>query len=585
MSATLALRDLQVVIQPTAIAAEACRDLFETLGARVRLHDSPDLAAEIGPRDIDIVISSRPPAVTDPYASAVWVVVTESGCTGDFPARAAERDATLGFGPIAESLTAAHATLVALAALRRARHTGQAITAEVGMIEVMATCVADLLIEELCPRTPRPRLPTTSRMSVVPCADGSVTISASSPSDRADLAAMTGLDALLDEDEPIAPWLASWAGALTREEIVATGQAWRLPILPVLTGDETRHTEPGLAESPFRVRSGAIDASEAPTARWRSPSPSAPTGPVLGDVRILDLGMVWAGPYCGRLLAGLGAEVMKVEGPRRRDGPRPADDWTGCSGFFADLNRGKSSLVLDLSTNEGRALFLDMTRAADIVVDNFSPRVMPNFGLDFPTLAAGNRGLIQLSMPAFDSAGPQSDYVSYGSGLELACGLGIPRPDGGIESAPVPYLDVLAGAYGAIAVVAALLTRDRSGAGMHTEVAQYSVARNLLARCPADLWVGRAPRVDPPVLAHDPDLVSSGFFTMSSADGHCCHLARPPWHLRGIDAPEESPAPAYGADTSRILRELTGATSADIERWIQAGVVVAAQEKPGVLVT
>ena len=243
-------------------------------------------------------------------------------------------------------------------------------------------------------------------------------------------------------------------------------------------------------------------------------------------------GMVWAGPYCGRLLAGLGADVIKVEGPARRDGTRPPDGWEGCAGVYADLNRGKSSLVVDLSSEAGRDAFLRTARAVDIVIDSFSPRVMPNLGLDHAALAEANPEIITLAMPAFRSDGPWGSYVAYGSGLELVAGLARRGSDGRPQTAPIPYLDYLSGAYGAIAVLAALIARDRrstdSGLGnMHIELAQHDVARRsqpIASQCLPD----RGAPFDPAALARDPHLIARRLLP-DSASSDCTHVLRPPW--------------------------------------------------------
>src|SRR5262249_33748430 len=147
--------------------------------------------------------------------------------------------------------------------------------------------------------------------------------------------------------------LSAWLSARTRLEIFHAAQLWRLPVAPVLEPDEVLSDEQSVARgiwsrqdgrpvarSPYRFTAPPGDGSEhvaTPLERCRR---WARAGALpLSDVRALDLGMVWAGPYCGRLLAGLGAEVVKVEGPRRPDGTRPRGH-AGCAGAFADLNRG-----------------------------------------------------------------------------------------------------------------------------------------------------------------------------------------------------------------------------------------------------
>jgi crotonobetainyl-CoA:carnitine CoA-transferase CaiB-like acyl-CoA transferase len=296
-------------------------------------------------------------------------------------------------------------------------------------------------------------------------------------------------------------------------------------------------------------------------------------------VQVLDLGMVWAGPYCTRLLAALGASVVKIEGPRHPDGTRQARAGE-CDGVFADLNQGKASLALDLATSEGRELFLRLAAGADIVVENFSPRVMPNFGLDSATLAQPNPALVTLAMPAFGSTGPWANYVAYGSGLELATGLAVRGRDGRPTPAPVPYLDYLAGAYGAAAVLAALLARDRGGLGCHVEVAQREVACQLLSRLQRSAPHPPLPsygELDAAALAADPNLAARGaargLFAAPRLEGPCMHFARAPWRIAEVPARGERPAPALGADSRAVLRA-AGLDDASIDELVAAGIVL-----------
>jgi crotonobetainyl-CoA:carnitine CoA-transferase CaiB-like acyl-CoA transferase len=306
--------------------------------------------------------------------------------------------------------------------------------------------------------------------------------------------------------------------------------------------------------------------------------------------------MVWAGPYAGRLLGGLGAHVVKIEGPQRPDGTRGAAGG-GCAGAFADLNQGKKSLVLDLARTEGREAFLELSRAVDVVLENYSPRVMPNFGLDYSALKETNSSLIMLSLPAFGSTGPWAHYVAYGSGLEFATGLATYDDEGHPCVAAVPYLDYLAGACGAVAVLAALHGRERTGQGYRIEVAQREVACQLMTgaygghpvsgtgvsahRAPGEdgqsPWtdVGTAER-----LAADPDLGASGLFGVTASTGECHHFARLPWRIRGVDVWPETDAPAFGAHSREALCEIAGLDERQVDRLVELGVVVDASPQP-----
>ena len=407
---------------------------------------------------------------------------------------------------VAAALTGAHAAVAALAGLRWSTMHRRLMVVDVSTSEVIATC------------TRAAPAMTDRHLDLRRCADGFVGIATPSAEDRQLLATLVG------QDGPD-----RWLATRTRNEVVETAQLWRLPVLPVLWPDEVvRDNEPftftWTAASPRRSRPGS----------W----------PLVG-LRVLDLGMVWAGPYCGRLLAGLGAQVIKIEGPARPDGTRPTS-------VFADLNRGKSSLVLDLSNASGRDAFLRLVRRADMLVENFSPRVMSNFGLDYRALAQANPRLLMLSMPAVGGAGPWANYVAYGSGLEVATGLAGRRADGSPVLSSVAYLDYLAGCYGAIGLLAALLARDASGDGAHVEVSQREVACQVLG-----LGDGQ-PSSLPGLLANGP--------TRN-------HHARLPFRFHGLRPRRERAAPEFGMHSRRVLRQ-AGLSGPAIDDLVRAGVVV-----------
>ncbi|MBI3978705.1 MAG: CoA transferase [Chloroflexi bacterium] len=522
-------------------------------------------------------------SLAGPGGEAVVVSVTPFGMDGPDADRPVAGSLLEGVrADVVAVLAGAHAAVAALAAVRWARYHHQSVGVEVSALEVIAACLGGHLPRAACPRSPARNgagAQSDRRPAVLPCADGYVGVDAPTTADRVYLAAMTGVDAVRDETADLGEMLGPWLRDQTRSQVFHTAQLWRLPFVPVLDPEEVRCDDQSVARSvwtsdpdrgaiarpPFRFTQGA--GADQPPAR--------PESLPLSDVRALDLGMVWAGPYCGRLLAGLGAEVVKVEGPSRPDGTRPADpEADGCSGVFGDLNRGKASLVLDLTRKAGRDLFVRVAADADVVVENFSPRVMPNFGLGYDVLAAVNSALIMLSMPAFGADGPWAAYVAYGSGLELMTGLAGLGPSGRPEPAPVAYLDYLAGAYGAAGVLAALLARDGGGGGAHVETAQREVACQLLESRPSHGARRQALVVDPAALAADPHLAARGlFFRASSTARECHHYARLPWRLHGIAEREERAAPAFGADSRRVLRRLARLSPAEVEDLVRAGVV------------
>jgi len=194
----------------------------------------------------------------------------------------------------------------------------------------------------------------------------------------------------------------------------------------------------------------------------------APQRGEFAGVRVVDMTVMWAGPLATRLLADRGAEVIKVEPGCRMDGTRGTD-------MFDALNAGKTRADLDLRDAGQRAEFMALVRDADVVIDNFSPRVMPNLGLTHDELLAVNPRITTVSMPAFPAGSPWRDRVSYGVGVHALSGLG-DNGDGTFSEPAVAYPDPLAG-LAAFATVIDLLER---GEPAHAEVAMLDVLQPLL---------------------------------------------------------------------------------------------------------
>src|SRR5262249_40646604 len=144
----------------------------------------------------------------------------------------------------------------------------------------------------------------------------------------------------------------------------------------------------------------------------RSPAKLPSQRGVLAGVRVLDFTWVVAGPLATRVLADHGAEVIKVE---RLDA---GDGFERRGGMFGNLNRGKRSLAIDLGDRRGLTLVRELARRCDVVIDNFSPRVMANWGLDAASLLKIEARLIVLNLSGFGTSGPYANYVSYGPTLQ-----------------------------------------------------------------------------------------------------------------------------------------------------------------------
>jgi crotonobetainyl-CoA:carnitine CoA-transferase CaiB-like acyl-CoA transferase len=189
----------------------------------------------------------------------------------------------------------------------------------------------------------------------------------------------------------------------------------------------------------------------------------------LDGVTVLDFTWIVAGPVATRILADQGARVIKVE---RRDS---LDFGTRRGGFTGNLNRGKESVVIAMERPEGLALARRLVATADVVIDNFSARVMRNWGLDYAGLAAIRPDIIAVSMSGFGLTGPHRDYVSYGPTLQALSGftLLMREEDGEPAGWGYSYADMAAGAVAALAALTALHHRHRTGEGQLIDLAQF----------------------------------------------------------------------------------------------------------------
>ena len=305
--------------------------------------------------------------------------------------------------------------------------------------------------------------------------------------------------------------LDAWAARYTVAELVEGAQLRRIPYAAVRAPESLladpqlaargffvplEHPDVGrtvpfpgapfrLTDAPWRVarppRLGEHDAAVA--AEWlaaprprRAATPPAPGTRPLDGVRVLDFTWVVAGPVTTRILADLGADVIKIERANALDfGDRRA-------GLSGTLMRGKRSVVLDLARPEGVALARRLAAASDVVVDNFSARVMPNLGLDHETLARARPDIVTVRMTGLGLTGPQRDWVSYGPTLQALTGytLLMAEPGGAPAGFGYSYSDLAGGNLGALATLAALWHRRRTGRGQLVDLAQLEAVASLL---------------------------------------------------------------------------------------------------------
>src|SRR5262245_22509661 len=236
----------------------------------------------------------------------------------------------------------------------------------------------------------------------------------------------------------------------------------------------------------------------------------------LSGLRVLDFTTTIAGPHCTRLLADLGAEVIKIEAPEgdmMRSRPPLRN---GASSYFGQLNAGKKSVVLDLKSPHAREMAQRLAAGVDILVENFRPGVMQRLGLDYATLARSSRRLIYCSTSGYGQTGPSADIPAYAPVIHAASGFdlanlayqqGRQRPD----YCGVYVADVLAGTYAFAAIGAALHQRHATGEGQHLDV---SMLESMLSLTLGELQTAQFEVPPPPARPI--------FGPVATADGYVC---------------------------------------------------------------
>lgn len=200
--------------------------------------------------------------------------------------------------------------------------------------------------------------------------------------------------------------------------------------------------------------------------------------------RVIDFSTTIAGPHCTRLLADLGAEVIKIEAPagdmmRLRPPMR-----NGASGMFGQLNAGKQSVVLDLKDAKAAAVVKELVKGADIVVENFRPGIMKRFGLDYPVLSEINPKLVYCSISGYGQDGPSANQPAYAPVIHATSGYDLAHIDYQPDRSRPDYCgifvaDVLAGTYAFGAIATALEQRHASGRGQHIDTSMLESMLSL----------------------------------------------------------------------------------------------------------
>jgi crotonobetainyl-CoA:carnitine CoA-transferase CaiB-like acyl-CoA transferase len=241
----------------------------------------------------------------------------------------------------------------------------------------------------------------------------------------------------------------------------------------------------------------------------------------LAGVRVLDVSQVMAGPYCSMLLADLGADVIKVEPPGTGDQTR------GAMGFkmkgsdsmgFLNMNRNKRSITLNLKTEAGKQVFLDLVKTADILVENYRPGVMKKLGIDYPSLKIINPGLVYASISGFGQTGPWADRPGFDlmaqamSGVMSVTGY----PDGPPVKAGVPVADIGCALFATYGILSAYIGKSKSGEGQFIDACLFDSALAFSIWDTAQYW---GTGVEPYKLG-TANHMSAPYQAMKAADGY-----------------------------------------------------------------
>lgn len=246
----------------------------------------------------------------------------------------------------------------------------------------------------------------------------------------------------------------------------------------------------------------------------------------LTGLRVIELARILAGPWCGQLLADLGAEVIKIERPGQGDdtrdwGPPFVKDANGSNlgaAYYHATNRGKTSLSIDIASFDGQARVRELIADADIVIENYKVGGLKRYGLDYCTLSAFNSRLVYCSVTGFGQDGPYAsragyDFIVQGMGGFMSLNGDPSTPP---QKAGVAYADVFTGVYAAVGILAAIRRRDVTGMGGHIDLALLDTQMSVLANQALNWMVSG----EPPVQSGNahPNLAPYQTFATSNGD-------------------------------------------------------------------
>lgn len=429
-------------------------------------------------------------------------------------------------GQAGEYLAGVYASVATLTSRWRRIDGGAGELLDLSMLETHVLCLTYYPVTyfELLGRPWRDaRRPTIP--GVAQAKDGLVDLGCGTAQQWFDLCAMVGHPEWIDEESPLsitelatvyADEIFEWVAATPVDEIRELASAFRIPNAPVGNGANVTSFDQFVERGSFVRNPGGFWQPTHPyrmrPAQLRSPQPA----PRLGEhtehyraanlsprtestgtakplpfngLRVLDMTTFWAGPCGTHFLAMLGAEVIHVESTRRPDGTRliagipvTEEHWWEKSPIFEALNTNKKSLTLDLQSSRGRELLRDLIATCDVIVENFTPRVLDQIGLDFAAVQSIRPDVVMVRMPGFGLDGPWRDNPAFAYVIEAASGVSwlTGYPD---RTPYDPYSigDACAGVHALNAILLALEHRRRTGEGVFVEAAMVDAALSISA--------------------------------------------------------------------------------------------------------
>lgn len=441
---------------------------------------------------------------TGPWRDRIESPLTMQAVSGWVSLRDPQRPPVQAGARIAEYVAGAYGALGALTALR---NPGPGRVVDVSEFESLLSSLPYPMM--MAERMKSLGLPTNTRsglmLGVVRAADGWVGINCLTGQHWLDVCAMLGLPEYGEQQIAImlggperAEFFAKAEPVLAQRSVSETielAQAMRIPASPVNDGATVLDC-PQYAQRGFFIEGPGFRRPGLPFRRTNGPAGQSPPIPrheseglPFAGLRVLDLTTFWAGAYLTCYLGAFGADIIKVESIQRPDGfrysgayPFEGDDWYERSALWQATNLNKKDITLDLTTARGRDIARRLAAQADVVVENFSPRVVEHFGLDYDSLVTLKPDVIAVRMPGFGLEGPWRDYVGWALNFEQTSGMtGVTGYADGPPCSLGGPADPIVGVHAGVALLAALEHRRRTGEGQLLEIAQIEVAACLTA--------------------------------------------------------------------------------------------------------